>query len=73
MSNNSRCRSSPSLVRLVGRCLLLQLHDGVLWVHFHGLLGDHVRSHGIVTKGLRLHDTCASLRPEPYNSNLTYT
>mmetsp|Transcript_98056 Transcript_98056/g.253588 ORF Transcript_98056/g.253588 Transcript_98056/m.253588 type:complete len:206 (-) Transcript_98056:1795-2412(-) len=45
------------LVRLVRRCLLLQLrHDGVLRVHLHRLLGHHVRGHGVVPHGLRLHD-----------------
>eukprot|EP00438_Fugacium_kawagutii_P023553 Skav200908 [mRNA] locus=scaffold1581:347272:347682:- [translate_table: standard] len=45
------------LVRLVSSCLLLELnHDGVLRVHFHSLLGNHVGSHGVVAKGLRLHD-----------------
>ena len=40
------------------RAKILELHhDGVLWVHFHGLLRHHVGSHGVVTKGLRLHDT----------------
>eukprot|EP00438_Fugacium_kawagutii_P005796 Skav203225 [mRNA] locus=scaffold2292:247255:247665:- [translate_table: standard] len=45
------------LVRLVSSCLLLELnHDGVLRVHFHSPLGNHVGSHGVVAKGLRLHD-----------------
>eukprot|EP00438_Fugacium_kawagutii_P011597 Skav217344 [mRNA] locus=scaffold1410:402598:403008:+ [translate_table: standard] len=46
-----------SLVGLVCSCLLLELnHDGVLWVHFHRLLGNHVGGHGVVAKGLRFHD-----------------
>ena len=45
------------LVRRGSSCLLLQLgHDGVLGVDLHGLLGDHVRSHGIVMECLCLHD-----------------
>mmetsp|Transcript_50154 Transcript_50154/g.82618 ORF Transcript_50154/g.82618 Transcript_50154/m.82618 type:complete len:468 (+) Transcript_50154:273-1676(+) len=52
------------LVRLVCGCLLLELnHDGVLWVHFHGFFRNHVRSHGIVTKGLSFHDTLHVGRP----------
>mmetsp|Transcript_76115 Transcript_76115/g.214372 ORF Transcript_76115/g.214372 Transcript_76115/m.214372 type:complete len:252 (-) Transcript_76115:360-1115(-) len=45
------------LVRLVrGRLLLEFGHDGVLGVHLHGLLGDHVRGHRAVAQGLGLHD-----------------
>ena len=35
----------------------------MLWVHFHGLLGNHVRSHGVVAKGLRFHDALHVGRP----------
>merc|ERR1711953_629244 len=45
------------LVGFVGSRLLLELtHDGMLWVHFHGLLGNHVRRHGTVTERLGFHD-----------------
>merc|ERR1719329_1297739 len=53
-----------SLVGLVSGGLLLEFrHDGVLWVDFHGLLGDHVRGHGVVTESLCLHDTLHVGRP----------
>merc|ERR1719375_606279 len=53
-----------SLVRLVCSCLFAELtHDGVLWVHLHSLLGYHVRSHGVVTEGLGLHDAFHVGRP----------
>mmetsp|Transcript_77935 Transcript_77935/g.170723 ORF Transcript_77935/g.170723 Transcript_77935/m.170723 type:complete len:651 (-) Transcript_77935:325-2277(-) len=53
-----------SLVGLVGGSLLLQLgHDGVLGVDLHGLLGDHVASHGVVAHGLGLHDALHVGRP----------
>merc|ERR1712151_929650 len=46
-----------SLVRLVCCCLLLEFsHDAVLGIDFHGFLGDHVGSHGVITQGLGLHD-----------------
>ena len=46
------------LVSLVLVGLLLQLSDDwVVWVDFHGLLGDHVGSHGGVSEGLSLHDS----------------
>merc|ERR1712127_51338 len=44
------------LVGFVGRSLLLQLrHDGMLRIHFHGLLRHHVRSHAAIAQSLRLH------------------
>merc|ERR1719251_106590 len=53
-----------SLVGLVRSCLLLQLgHDGMLGVHFHGLLRHHVGCHATVTQCLRLHDTLHVCRP----------
>merc|ERR1719329_145077 len=53
-----------SLVGLVSGGLLLEFgHDGMLWVDFHGLLGDHVRGHGVVTESLCLHDTLHVGRP----------
>mmetsp|Transcript_36757 Transcript_36757/g.79203 ORF Transcript_36757/g.79203 Transcript_36757/m.79203 type:complete len:528 (+) Transcript_36757:116-1699(+) len=52
------------LVGLVCSCLLLKLnHNGMLWVHFHSLLRDHVGSHGVVTKGLSFHDAFHVGRP----------
>ena len=52
------------LVGLVSGRLLLQLrHDGVLGVHLHGLLGDHVGSHGVVAEGLRFHNSLHVRRP----------
>merc|ERR1712066_607771 len=35
----------------------------MLGVDLHGLLGDHVRSHGVVPKGLRFHDALHVGRP----------
>merc|ERR1712100_287829 len=53
-----------SLVGFVCSSLLPELsHDGVLRVDLHGLLGDHVGSHGVVTQSLSLHDTLHVCRP----------
>jgi hypothetical protein len=47
-----------SLVAHVNLSLVSKfLNDLVLGVDFHGLLGEHVAGHGVVTEGLGLHDT----------------
>ena len=45
------------------------LDDGVIWVDFHGLLGDHVSGHGSVTESLSLHDSFHIGGPAVFSGN----
>lgn len=50
--------------------LLLQLSDNwVVAVDFHGLLGDHVGSHGGISEGLSLHDSFHVGGPSVFSGN----
>merc|ERR1711988_535172 len=63
VSNRSQIKSF-TVVRLVGSSLFPQFtHNRVLGVDFHGLFGDHVRCHGVITQSLGFHDTFHVGRP----------
>merc|ERR1711862_882321 len=53
----SQMRSLTVLSLVSTSALFLSSNDLVLRVDLHGLLRHHVAGHGVVTKGLGLHDT----------------